>query len=72
MSGELHVPGGSWHICPACGKKKFISSPGEWAYRRNVQGKYHSQTKLFCSWSCLRKWERDHPSPKRKYARPDA
>jgi len=63
---------GTYHICPCCGKEKFITNPGDWAYRRNVQGKYHSSMKLFCSWSCLRKYEADHtPKKTRAYERMD-
>lgn len=34
--------------CPICGKEFYPS--GRWAYKK--LGKY------FCSWSCLRKWEK--------------
>lgn len=56
---------GAWHTCPVCGKKKYISHPADWVYKGYVDGKYHTEKKLFCSWSCLRKHEADHPPKKR-------
>ena len=72
MSGELHVFCGSWHVCPTCHEKKYISHPGEYAFKKHIMLKGHSVLAFFCSWSCLRKWEKEHPEKKRSYARRDA
>ena len=42
-------------ICEQCGKR-FIQQSSEWAYKK-YDGKYE---KLFCSWKCLRIWEKGH------------
>lgn len=36
--------------CPTC-KKKFHPTP-EWGYKRN--------DRCFCSWTCVRAWDREH------------
>lgn len=41
-------------VCTGC-KKRFILSAGQVGYRRSVQGKELQ----FCSWTCLRKDERE-------------
>lgn len=53
--------------CPVCGKKFTVTSPGEWAYK----GYYNEHYKLVCSWSCVRKRERElsKDNPK-QYNRP--
>ena len=43
--------------CPQCKKSFFVPISGSWVYRYQV-GKY---MKLFCSWGCLRKYEKSHP-----------
>ena len=44
-------------ICAKCGKE-FLIHDGQWAYRANVGSGY----KLFCSWHCLRAWEKEKPT----------
>ena len=36
--------------CPECGKQFGVVFPGDWAYK--------DQGALFCSWKCLRAWEK--------------
>lgn len=45
------------HICPECGKDFLVFDP-EWVYRSG-KGK---GARLFCSWKCLRSWEKNKPS----------
>ena len=42
-------------ICTMCGKK-FFQQSSDWAYRR-YDGKFE---KMFCSWRCVREWEKGH------------
>lgn len=42
--------------CPIC-KRRFIAT-AEWVYKR---GHYHNR-KIFCSWSCTRKFDKEHMS----------
>ena len=50
-------------IC-ACCKKPFECYAGErWAYRRQRHGRIH----IFCSWKCLRKWEKENPARVTEY-----
>ena len=43
--------------CPVC-KKIFITS-NEWVFKKT----YGSHEKQFCSWGCLRKYEKSHGTP---------
>ena len=43
--------------CDSCGKVIYYYNRGEWAYKRNVNGR----TKLFCKWSCMRAYDKKHP-----------
>ena len=45
--------------CAQCGKR-FVTSASATGYRRNVQGKELA----FCSWTCLRRDERERPDVK--------
>lgn len=43
------------HRCPVCGKLFYVPDFSEWAYRMSVNG----HLKLFCSWTCYRKQEKE-------------
>ena len=43
--------------CPVC-KKEFIAHE-DWVFRR----KQGFKEKVFCSWGCMRKWERGRQKP---------
>lgn len=43
--------------CSRCGKE-FLIHDGEWAYR----GSEGKNAKIFCSWKCLRAWEKEKPT----------
>ena len=48
-------------ICPIC-KKEYIFRDG-WVYRK----KSGEHEKVFCSWGCMRKWEKAHShTPERR------
>ena len=36
--------------CPMCGKEFFVRDANDWVYKRNSQ--------YFCSWHCLRNYEK--------------
>lgn len=40
--------------CAQCGKTFEVCLPEEWAYR------VKNTSRLLCTWSCLRAWERAH------------
>lgn len=44
--------------CPVCRKKYWKGN--EWAYKSG----YTNRERFFCSWKCLRAWEKDHPEKK--------
>lgn len=48
--------------CECCGKKVETLFLEEWAYKiRQKKSKgVKDQALYFCSWKCLRKWEKDH------------
>jgi len=69
---ETERENGSWHSCPNCGKEKYIPHPGDWVYKRIVVDGKSTTIGFFCSWSCYRKWEKEHPLKKtRIYDRGD-
>ena len=41
--------------CAQC-KKRFLMQSSEWVYRKYQQ----SYERVFCSWTCMRKWEKNH------------
>ena len=50
-----------WLICPICGKAFFAPQVGEWAYKKKDYNlANHGLTQIFCSWHCLRHWEKEH------------
>jgi DNA-binding NarL/FixJ family response regulator len=46
--------------CDRCGKE-FVMPCGDWAYKR-YKGK---GVQYFCSWKCIRAYEREHDKPKK-------
>jgi len=54
--------------CPVCGKRFNIIYFEEWAYRREFSEKTgkdaRSHRLLFCSWSCVRKWDKQREEEK--------
>lgn len=54
-------------ICPICGKEFYSYDSEQWAYRigdskHTARGKYIR----VCSWTCMRKWEREHDKQRKK------
>ena len=48
--------------CPVCGKDFWLSDASMWSYKKPRRGKNKSMHPLyFCSWTCMRKWEKDNP-----------
>lgn len=47
--GKYHVSalGGAYRTCPTCGKIFFVTD--------------RTKRLNFCKWSCMRKWDKDHP-----------
>lgn len=42
--------------CSVCERMFIVPDPSAWAYKR----KPGSTTLYFCSWTCLRKWDKEH------------
>jgi len=53
---------GDIKICPVCGKRFNVFCYEDWVYRKDMSEKTgkdaRSKRLLFCSWGCLRKWEK--------------
>lgn len=45
--------------CAICGKEMWIPDLSSWAWRR--RGARGAWLIWFCSWTCMRKWDKDHP-----------
>ena len=50
--------------CPVCGKIFIIQNPLDYVYKRKPK----TTTKFFCSWGCMRAWDKEHPLPKKQIA----
>ena len=53
--------------CASCKKDVFISVPKEWVYKKEVWSggsKGCSRKKWFCSWKCLRAFEKKYEENK--------
>lgn len=46
--------------CPICGKIFGVLDADKWAYKDGKPMKY------FCSWTCLRKWQKEHTKPQKE------
>ena len=47
--------------CTNCGKE-FVTTCGDWAFK-----KYKGRgDQYYCSWKCIRAWEKEHEKPARK------
>lgn len=53
--------------CPACDRLFMVPDPSAWAYKR----KPGCNILYFCKWSCVRKWDREHPGKTRDNEEPD-
>ena len=52
--------GGAYEICPVCGTEKFIPDCELWAFQRWVKEGKNFTRRYFCSWTCLRKYDKEH------------
>lgn len=46
---------GSTRVCPIC-SKEFAKQSDKWIYAIVYRGKKY----VFCSWTCMRKWEEEN------------
>ena len=52
--------------CPVCGRHFVITGMAEeWVYKKNKSWKKHVSL-YFCSWRCLREYERKHEAKRSK------
>lgn len=49
--------------CPICGRKFYYYSADEWAYKKYDK---NNHMRYFCSWGCMRKWEKENANNKSK------
>ena len=47
--------------CPICGRKFIICSAIDYVYKLRAKNVY----KYFCSWTCYRKYQKEHLKPKK-------
>ena len=45
------------NICPICGRRFIVQDVDSYVYKSKKP-----QRKVFCSWGCLRKYEKEHPT----------
>lgn len=64
MPNKLFV--GYAHVCPTCGKTFWVMHPTEWVYKRYRRRKDDVTTMFFCSWSCLRKFDKSREEKQKK------
>ena len=63
---------GTMKKCPVCGKEYLVPDVASWAYVMWAMKKTGGVKVYFCSWGCLRKWEKEHqPKRKQTYDSPD-
>ena len=55
------VYGGAYRICPTCGKTFYIIDLDYWAYAIWKNMGTGGKKIEFCSWGCLRKYEKMNP-----------
>lgn len=52
--------------CTQCGKSFICHAPEEWAYRKSAGIRGTSRMMHFCSWGCMRKYEKEHELSSRR------
>ena len=57
---DIITRGGAYETCPVCGKDKFVPDCETWVYQRWVKEGEKSARRYFCSWACMRKYDRQH------------
>lgn len=61
---EITIPKTEVHYkkraCPICGKA-FYTRGTSWGYKWRKVCRKKETVEYFCSWGCLREWERRHP-----------
>ena len=57
-------------FCPVCGKRHYPCDLDDYVYKRIVKTpKKETLTLYFCSWTCLRKWDKDEEGRKNAIAK---
>ena len=46
--------------CAICGKVFYPPDPGAWVFKRELERNHRHKVIYFCSWGCLRKYERGY------------
>ena len=49
---------GGEYTCAWCGKKKYLTNPGDYVYKKPASTKGGSSMVYFCGWDHLRAWEK--------------
>ena len=60
---------GAYRICETCKKRFFVTSLDDYAYTRysGVRDAHGKGLKVwFCSWHCLRQWDKSHDDGRKK------
>ena len=47
--------------CACCGKEFICHDPKSWVYKHyRINSRGVSKLVHFCTWGCMRRWEKDH------------
>lgn len=57
---DIITRGGAYETCPVCGHDRFIPDCETWVYQRWVKVGEKSARRYFCSWTCMRKYDKQH------------
>ena len=53
--------------CKTCGKIFICHDPYNWVYKKSMQKKKNNSALVyFCSWGCMRKWEKEREEKKKR------
>lgn len=57
---DIITRGGAYETCPVCGNDRFVLDCDTWVYQRWVKVGEKSARRYFCSWTCMRKYDKQH------------
>lgn len=64
--GGVGAQGGGWRDCPICGKPFFVCDIERWAYKRSVYMGDGGKRVHFCSWHCVREFDKEYEAKKKE------
>ena len=64
LPNDLQI--GSMKTCKTCGKEFNVLVEQDWVYKRSHEHTAGGYRDYFCSWSCLRTYDREQEAKKKK------